>query len=261
MPSLGLGTWPMKRELYRVVPLAYLLGYRAFDTSEAYGNESFLGRALSILPRKHIFVTTKLSNAGQMRGNVREELLGSLARLRLDIVDLYLMHWPVPETFLSSWMQMEALYNEGLVRAIGVCNFHQHHLKCLLGIASVVPAVNQVELHPLLTQQSLVDFCRSRGIVVESYSPLARMDAKLITNQTLLAIARKYNKTVPQIVLKWIVQSGLTTCPKSSSFTRLKQNFSIFTFELSGDDMLEIARLNQNYRVRHNPDSVDFSKL
>jgi len=261
MPSVGLGTWPMTRELYRVVPMAFLAGYRAFDTSEAYGNEHFLGRSLQFFPRKRIFVTTKLSNSGQRRGNVREELLNSLNKLRLHEVDLYLMHWPVPETFLSSWKQMEVLYKEGFARAIGVCNFHQHHLDRLLGIASVVPAVNQIELHPLLSQEPLVHFCQKRGIAVESYSPLARMDRKLVMNSTILEISTKYDKTAAQIVLRWIVQSGFAACPKSSSYRRLKQNIGIFNFELANEDMLSISRLNCDYRVRHNPDTADFSKL
>lgn len=261
MPVLGLGTWPMKLMLYKVVPLSYFSGYRAFDTSEAYRNERHLGRILSFFPRKALFVTSKLSNVGQRRGNVRVELMNTLSRLRLKQLDLYLMHWPNPETFLNSWKQMEILYHEGLTRAIGVCNFHEHHLERLLDIATVVPALNQFELHPLLTQEPLVNFCRSKGILVEAYSPLARMDKKLIEHVVLEGIAEKYNKTVPQIVLRWIIQSGNATCPKTANYTRLRQNIDIFDFELSEAEMMKISGLNENYRVRHNPDTADFSRL
>jgi diketogulonate reductase-like aldo/keto reductase len=261
MPSLGLGTWPMKRVLYKVVPLALLAGYRAFDTSASYGNEHYLGRVLPLFSRKKIFVTSKLGNAGQRTGDVRSELMNTLSRLNLKNLDLYLMHWPNPETFLDSWKQMEQLYRESLVRAIGVCNFHQHHLEQLLEVASVVPALNQFELHPLLTQEPLVEFCRSKGIAVQAYSPLARMDKKLIQQEVLQSIATKYDKAVTQIVLRWIVQSGYATCPKSSNYQRLLQNIDLFDFELSESEMAEISGLNENYRVRHNPDTVDFSKV
>lgn len=261
MPSLGLGTWPMKRVLYKVVPLAFLAGYRAFDTSSAYGNEHYLGRVLKFFPRKSVFMTSKLSNSAQRTGDVRRALIQSLTALKTDYLDLYLMHWPNPDTYLGSWRQMEALYKEGLVKAIGVCNFHEHHFEKLFEIASVVPVINQVELHPLLTQKPLVDYCSKKGIAMEAYSPLARMDPRLINHPVLVKLGVKYKKTVPQVVLRWIVQSGYCTCPKSSSFKRIRQNMDIFDFELTDDDMRKIAGINENYRVRHNPDTADFSKL
>lgn len=153
--------------------------------------------------------------------------MNSLSKLRLKRLDLYLMHWPNPDTFLDSWKQMEKLYQEGLVRAIGVCNFHEYHLLQLLNIASVVPVVNQIELHPLLTQEPLVKFCQNNGIVVQAYSPLARMDKKLVENVLLKEISIQYNKTVPQVILRWIIQSGYLTCPKSSHYYRMKQNVEI----------------------------------
>jgi diketogulonate reductase-like aldo/keto reductase len=261
MPSLGLGTFPMKRKLLKTIPLAYSTGYRAFDTASAYGNESYLGWAFKLFPRSSFFITSKLSNSGQRSGDVRAELKATLSRLKLQYLDLYLMHWPNPETYLECWTQMEILYKEGLVRAIGLCNFHEHHLDQLLKVASVVPAINQIELHPLLTQQPLVNYCKSKGIAVEAYSPLARMDPKLIENHVLRELGDKHQKTVPQIVLRWIVQSGYLTCPKTSSYMRLRQNMGIFDFELSDDQMNRVAVLNENYRVRHNPDTADFRKL
>lgn len=261
MPQLGLGTFPMHRALLKIVPLAYLFGYRAFDTASAYGNEANLGRALKLFPRSSFFITSKLSNSGQRSGDVRKELNATLSRLKLKYLDLYLMHWPNPGTYLTCWKKMEILYREGFLRAIGVCNFHEHHLEELLAMASVVPAVNQFELHPLLTQQPLVDYCASKGIAVQAYSPLARMNAKLINNPVLKELADKYQKSVPQIVLRWIMQLGYLTCPKTSSFARLKQNMAIFDFHLSDDEMKKVTALNENYRVRHNPDHADFDKL
>ena len=261
MPLLGLGTWPMKRVLYKVVPLALYAGCRSIDTSSAYGNEHYLGRALRLFPRKSFFLTSKLSNSAQRTGDVRGALLKSLTALKTGYLDLYLMHWPNPETYLDCWLQMEELYKEGLVKAIGVCNFHEHHFEKLLEVATVIPMINQVELHPLLTQQPLVDYCAEKGIAMEAYSPLARMDSRLIEHPVLVEISAKYKKTVPQVVLRWIVQSGYCTCPKSSSYKRIRQNMDVFDFELSGDDMRQVAGLNENYRVRHNPDTADFSKL
>lgn len=261
IPTLGLGTFPMKRELLKVVPLALYFGYRAFDTASAYKNEKQLGRVLRFLPRSSVFITSKLSNGGQRRGNVEEELTGTLNRLKLRYLDLYLMHWPNPETYLSCWKQMEDLYEKGLVRAIGVCNFHIHHLEELLEEATVVPSINQFELHPLLTQQPLVDYCRQSGITVQAYSPLARMGHKLIGNSYLIELGIRYQKTVPQIILRWIVQSGHVTCPKTSTLSRLRQNIDIFDFELTEDEMEVVANLNEDYRVRHDPDTVDFSRL
>ena len=261
IPSLGLGTFPLNWSLLKIIPNAYRLGYRAFDTASAYRNERMLGLALKLFPRSTYCVTSKLSNSDQRKGNVRAALNGTLSRLKLKTLDLYLMHWPQTETFLDCWKQMEALYQEGLVGAIGVCNFHEHHLEKLLTIADVVPAINQIELHPLLTQQPLVDYCSSRGIAIEAYSPLARMDSKLIENHVLKSLAIKYQKNVPQIVLRWIVQSGFLTCPKSSNKRRLEQNIQIFDFSLTEEEMALINGLNENYRVRHNPDTADFSKL
>ena len=157
--------------------------------------------------------------------------------------------------------EMEKLYEEGLVGAIGVCNFHEHHLEKLLKIAKVKPVINQIELHPLLTQIPLRGYCKSKGIQIQSYSPVARMDKKLIENKILALIAKKYNKTVPQIILKWNIQSDIITIPKSGNKTRIRENFDIFNFELSDEELKKIDNLNENYRVRYNPDTVDYTKV
>lgn len=264
MPVIGLGTWPLNGwELMFVVRGAIRLGYRSFDTASAYGNEAWLGRGIRFFGRhrEDLFITTKLSNAEQRSGDIRGAFQNSLKKIGLSYVDLYLMHWPNPDTYFKSWKQMELLYKEGLTRAIGVCNFHQHHLQSLLEIADVIPALNQVELHPLLSQANLVFFCKEISIRVEAYSPFARMHEKLIKNEMIVAIAKKYKKTVPQIILRWDYQHGIVSVPKSKNQKRLKENLSIFDFSLSESDMALIDAMNMDFRIRHNPDRCDFSKL
>ncbi|MGA1871250.1 MAG: aldo/keto reductase [bacterium] len=250
-------------KLVSVVWKATRMQYCRFDTAAAYGNEEWLGRALKLCGkrRRNLFVTTKLSNSNQRSGDVRLHFKNSLSRLGLKYLDLYLMHWPNPDTYLNSWKQMELLYEEGLVRAIGVCNFHQHHLEKLFKIANVVPAINQIELHPMLSQKNLADFCERNTIKVEAYSPLARMHDKLIKNKTLASIAQKHNKSVPQVILRWNYQNGHLSVPKSSNLLRLKENISIFNFTLSNNEMFSIDQLNCNFRVRYDPDNCDFNKL
>lgn len=263
---LGLGTYPMNRwTLVRAVLYARSLGYVRFDTASAYQNERWLGRALKVARvlggNRRLFVTTKLSNGDQREGDVRLALEKSMSRLGLEKPDLYLMHWPNPETYLTCWRQMEDLYREGRVGAIGVCNFHPHHLDRLLKIATVVPAINQVELHPLLSQAGLRAFCHDRGIVVEAYSPVARMNTKLIHHPLLMSLAGKYGKTVPQIILRWDLQHGIPAVPKSSRRKGLKENISLFDFCLTEMEMEQMDGINENLRCRFDPDNCDFSKL
>lgn len=264
MPMIGMGTFPMNGlKLALTVRKAVRMGYCSFDTASAYHNEKWLGRGIRFCgkSRADLFITTKLSNGDQRSGDVRTAFQNSLWRLGIEYLDLYLMHWPNPETYLKSWKQMEAFYKEGLVRAIGVSNFHETHLEKLIEIANVMPAINQVEMHPLLSQANLVEFCKERGIKIAAYSPLARMNDKLIKNKVLIDIAKKYKKTVPQIILRWDYQSQIISIPKSSNPVRLKQNISILDFSLSGEEIDSIDQLNINFRVRHNPDNCDFSKL
>lgn len=264
MPMLGLGTYPMNGpRLAWTVAKALAAGYDRFDTASAYGNERWLGRGLRMArpwrPSRPIFLTTKLSNDEQ-RGDVRAALAGSLRRLGVERVDLYLLHWPQPDTFVDAWRQMEALYREGLARAIGVCNFHSHHLDRLLENAAVVPAVNQVERHPLLSQTPLLEHCRSRGIVLEAYSPMARMHPRLVRNPLLAELARRHGKTVPQIVLRWAIQQGVPAVPKSSRWKGLKDNLAVFDFALDADEMERIDGLDEEFRIRFHPDAYPIRK-
>ncbi|CUQ42692.1 2%2C5-didehydrogluconate reductase [Clostridium paraputrificum] len=264
IPVIGLGTYPMNNlELIKVIRKSVKLGYRSFDTATAYSNERFVGYGIKFsgVKRKELFISTKLSNAQQRSGEIESALKDSLKRLKLDYVDLYLMHWPNPETYIESWIKMEKLYKKGLAKAIGVCNFHKHHLEKLLEVASVIPAVNQIEVHPLLNQDELVSYCKSKGILVEAYTPLARMDNRLVSNETLIQIARKYDKKISQIVLRWDYQRGIVTIPKSNKVERLKDNINIFDFSLTEEEMIAINNVNINLRLRHNPDNCDFTKL
>ena len=264
MPWIGMGTYPLNGWRFALLLWkAVRMGYRSFDLASAYGNELWFGRGMRFCGkrRSELFVTTKLSNREQRQGDVETALHNSLARLGTKYLDLYLMHWPVPDLYLSSWKQMESLYKAGLVRAIGVCNFHQHHLRALLDVAEVVPAVNQVELHPLLSQSNLVRVCREAGIQVEAYSPFAQMHDRLIGNETLVAIAGRHQRTVPQVILRWDFQKGIVPVPRSSNPARLKENIGIVDFTLSDDEMQAIDSLNADFRVRYDPDNCDFSKL
>lgn len=265
MSIIGMGTYPLNGfSLLKAVSNSFKNGCISFDTSSAYHNERWLGyslKYLKLLGAKDIFVTTKLSNGSQRKGNIRKAFMDSKKKLGLKKVDLYLMHWPNPETFLDSWKEMELLCKEGHIRAIGVCNFHQHHLEKLLEVAEIIPAINQVELHPLLNQKSLVKYCESKGIKVQAYSPVARMDPKLIEHSVLVNLSKKYNKTVPQIILRWDIQNKIITIPKSGNPIRIKENFNIFDFKLTDEEILQIDNINEDYRVRFNPDTVDFMKV
>lgn len=264
MPLIGLGTYRLNGiKMISFIRKAVKHGYRNFDLAPAYGNECWFGRAIPFCGRlrKNLFITTKLSNRGQGTGDVRSQLLASMKRLMVKYLDLYLMHWPVPDRYASSWKQMEVLYKEGLVRAIGVCNFHQHHLKKLLDIADVIPAVNQVELHPLLSQGTLMAFCKEKGIRIEAYTPLARMHDRLIKNEILVSIAKQHQKTIPQIILRWDFQHSIPTIPKTSNLDRLRENINIHDLALSNEEMASIDSLNIDFRVRFDPDNCDFSKL
>ena len=264
MPVVGLGTFLMnKLPLVKTIRTASKMGYTSFDTSSAYQNESSVGWGLKFsgMKREEIFVTTKISNTQQYQSDARTALKLSLKNLKLSYVDLYLIHWPVPEKFQQTWLEMEQLYAEGLAKAIGVCNFHQHHIERLMEVASVTPAVNQVELHPLLSQEELAEFCRGLGIQIEAYSPVARMDEKLVKNPVLMEIARSHKKTVVQVILRWDYQHGIISIPKSSNPERLMQNIDIFDFSLTEQEMQRINSLNENYRVRYDPDNCDFKRL
>jgi diketogulonate reductase-like aldo/keto reductase len=202
-----------------------------------------------------------VSNKRQEKGNIREELFNTLKSYQTDYVDLYMFHWPVTGVYLDTWKQMEQLYKEGYCRAIGVANCHQHHLEEIFEIAEVIPMVNQFEIHPLFTQKPLIEFCKSKGIQVEAYTPIARFDDRLARLPALNAIARKYNKTIVQIVLRWHIQNKVIPVVRSLNKKRQLENISIFEFKLTEEEMCKIDSFNINSRLRYDPDNCDFSIL
>ena len=264
IPWIGLGTFPMKGdECEAAVRAAAKNEYRLFDSAAAYRNAESLGKALreSFSNREEYVIMTKLSNRQQRTRDVRKALTDSLRYLGMDYVDLYLLHWPNPGTYIECYQQMEELMKEGLIGSIGVCNFHEHHLKELLKYASVKPVVNQVELHPLLSQEHLVSFCQSQDIRMVSYTPFARMHPDLIENESLVKIAEKYGVKVTQVIVRWNYQHGYVVIPKSSNEIRQRENISVDTFILNDEDMKVIDECNKDFRVRHNPDTCDFEHL
>jgi diketogulonate reductase-like aldo/keto reductase len=259
MPRLGLGVWRAQEgpETENAVSAALKAGYRLIDTASMYGNEGAVGRAVraSGIPRGDIFVTTKVWNDQQGYDNTLRAFEQSFRNLGLDYVDLYLVHWPVPGKYKETYRALETLYEQGRVKAIGVSNFHIHHLEDLMGSCRIKPMVNQVELHPLLTQKKLLMFCRKEGIQVESWRPLMKGNLDL---PLLRELSAKYGKTPAQIVIRWHLQQGIVTIPKSVNESRIRENADVFGFELSPEDMVRLDGLNEDRRFGADPDHIDF---
>ena len=263
IPQLGMGIWRVAdADTARVVGTAFDLGYRHIDGAAGYGNEEGLGRAIraSGLPRRELFITTKLNNPDQGRKEALKGLDVSLGKLGLDYVDLYLIHWPCPrhDRFVDSWKAMIEARDAGKVRSIGVSNFRAQDIDRIVDATGVVPAINQIELHPLLQQTELRAYASARDIITESWAPLAR-GGELLANPVLKAVADKNGKTVAQVVLRWHVQLGLVVFPKSVTPTRVAENASIFDFVLDDDDMAKIATLDAGTRL--GPDPADFEDM
>lgn len=260
MPVLGLGTFRADNgsEAYNAVKYALEAGYRHIDTAAVYGNEESVGEAIrdSKIPREELFITTKLWNEEMRKSNQRRAAEESLKRLGLSYVDLYLIHWPVKGKYVESWLELEKLYADGLTRAIGVSNFHIHHLEDVLKVCKIVPAVNQVECHPYLTHEELADYCKGKGILFEPWSPLA--SGKALGDPVLNAIGEKYNKNAAQVILRWGLQRGFVNIPKSTHKERIVSNADLFDFELTPEDMARIYGLNKNMRVGADPETFTF---
>ncbi len=259
MPYFGLGVYKTAqgKETIEAVSYALEIGYRLIDTAAAYGNEKEVGIAVkeSGIPRKEIFITTKLWNDDHGYDSALKAFDESLKRLNLDYVDLYLIHWPVPGLRQESWKALEKIYSEGRCRAIGVSNYMIRHLEEMKQYAEIIPAVNQVEFSPFLYQKDLLDYCRSNKIEVEAYSPLARMKKK--NNPVVNSIAKKYNKTHAQILIRWCLEHKLIVIPKSSDKKRIRENADVFDFELSKEDMRQLDSLNENFRVSWDPSEIE----
>ena len=239
------------------------IGFTLLDFSAAYGNEQLIGKAIkkSGIERKNLFLTTRVSNKQQQKGNVREQFFNTLKKYGTDYVDLYMFHWPVTGVYLDTWKQMEQIYKEGYCRTIGVANCHQHHLEEIFKIADVVPQINQFEAHPLFTQKPLIEYCKSKNIAVEAYTPIARFDDRLVRLPALKTIAKKYNKSIVQVVLRWHIQTGIIPVVRSLNKKRQLENISVFDFELTSEEIQMIDGFNINSRLRYDPDNCDFSIL
>ena len=257
MPIFGLGTWNLNgKTAYNAIIGALDLGYRLIDTAMIYGNEREIGKALidSNLPREEIFITSKVWNTDQGYEATLKAFNQSLKRLMLKYLDLYLIHWPATPLRNESWKALEKIYDEGLVKSIGVSNFTIRHIKELLTTASIKPVVNQFELSPFLYQKTLVDYCQESDIVVEAYSPLTR--GRRLNSEILNKLSSKYNKSAAQILLRWALQHNVIVIPKSSSKNHLIENKEIFDFSIQESDMNILDNLNENYRIGDDPHSM-----
>jgi diketogulonate reductase-like aldo/keto reductase len=244
MPLLGLGVWQMSRgeETEKAILWALEAGYRLIDTAKIYRNEASVGKAVrtSGIPREEIFVTTKLWPSDFFR--VRAAFQESLDKLGLAFIDLYLIHWPIPVVKSAVWKSLEKIYAEGLVRAIGVSNYSVDQLKALVSTAKIAPTVNQVRFNPFSYKQKLLDFCKSKNIVLEAYSPLAR--GQKLNDSLIVDIAKKYGKTPAQIMIRWSLQHGLIPIPKSSRKERIVENAAVFDFQIAKNDMTRLDNLS-----------------
>ncbi len=261
IPSLGFGVFKIEDgdDVYGAVLKAIQSGYRLIDTAAEYGNEEGVGRAIkdSGVKREDLFITTKLRNADQGSEKTYDAFNLSLEKLGLDYLDLYLIHWPGPDKnlYTDSWKVMEKIYNDKKVRAIGVCNFHIPHLEHLLKNSDVIPALNQIELHPLMNQKEIRDYCKKQSILVQSWGPLMQgkkdLDAPLF-----LELGQKYGKSPAQIILRWHHQNEVLIIPKSVTPSRIAENIDIFDFSISSKDMEKINAFNKNERIGSNPDTM-----
>jgi methylglyoxal/glyoxal reductase len=258
IPIFGLGVFRSASETKDAVKWALEAGYRHIDTAKIYGNEADVAKGIkeSGVDRKDIFITTKLWNDDMRQGKQREAFEKSLELLETDYIDLYLIHWPAKGVYNDSWRIMEEYYKQGKIRAIGVSNFHKHHLEDLLTIAEVVPAVNQIECSPHLTQKPLFDYCNEKGIALEAWSPLG--GGKLLSDPAIQAVADKYGKTAAQVIIRWHIQRDTIVIPKSVHKDRIISNGEVFDFNISDEDMAAITAMNQNKRVGSDPDTFTF---
>lgn len=261
IPYVGFGVYNLKEKTIPSIEAALASGYRHIDTATRYQNEKEVGEVVRScgLKREDIFVTTKVWNDAQREHRQREAFENSLKELGLEYVDMYMVHWAIEGAYCETWKILEKLYEEKLVRAIGVCNFEIHHLQEIEKIQNIAPMVNQIEIHPKNTRKELIKYCQEHNIVCEAWSPLG--SGTLIDNPVLVELGKKYNKTSAQIMLRWDLQQNIVVIPRSSNPGRIAQNMDVFDFEISVEDMALIDSLNENQYnsiTGANPDNVTF---
>jgi 2,5-diketo-D-gluconate reductase A len=262
IPQFGFGVYQVPPEdTADAVQAALEVGYRHIDTAEMYGNEEGVGEGIraSGVPREEVFVTSKLNNGFHAHDDALKAFDGTLEALKSDYVDLFLVHWPLPGIdvdYVETWKAMEEIYRSGRARAIGVSNFKEHHLRKLFGATEVRPAVNQIEVHPYLTQDGLRAFDADHEIATEAWSPIAQ--GKVLDDPTIVRVAERHGKTPAQVTLRWHVQRGDIVFPKSVTRSRIEENFDVFDFELSADDMREITALDRDERTGPDPDTFNY---
>lgn len=263
IPQLGFGVFKVDpAETERAVSAALEAGYRHIDTAAVYRNEAGVGRAIAAsgIPRDELFITTKLWNSEQGAATSRGAIETSLETLGLDYVNLYLIHWPRPDLdrYVETFQQLEQFKAEGLTRSIGVSNFHQPHLERILAETDTVPAVNQIELHPAFAQRALREFGESRGILTEAWGPLGQGKYDLFGEKAVADAAAAHGVTPAQVVIRWHLQQGIIVFPKSSTPARIAENFDVFGFELTADEVAAIDALDRGQRVGADPDTATF---
>ena len=262
IPTVGFGTWQIAdTDATKIVEEALESGYRLIDTAAIYKNENGVGTALknTSIKREEIFLATKVWNTDQGYDATLRAMDSSLSKLKTDYLDLYMIHWPAPkqDKYLPSWKALMRLNKEGLAKSIGVCNFNQEQIERLINEAGVVPAVNQIEIHPHFQQRELRSLHEKHNIISEAWSPLAR--GKIFDNELIVSIGKKYNKTTAQVILRWHFENGIVAIPKSSNQKRILENLDIFDFNLTQEDLKNLLTIdNKNGRTGPDPDTADF---
>ncbi len=266
IPCIGFGTWQSAQgeEARSSVLAALETGYRHIDTAQAYGNEASVGQGVkdSGIPRKEIFITSKLANPIRGYQETLDAVQESLEKLGSDYADLFLLHWPRPvdhkddwkEKNAQSWRAFESLYREGVLKAIGISNFHPHHIDALMETAEIAPMVNQIRLAPGDTQEKVADYSRQKGMLLEAYSPLGT--GNIFDVAEMKAMAEKYGRTIAQVAIRWSLQRGYLPLPKSVTPTRIRENAQVFDFELAAEDMDVITKLKGSAGFSADPDHI-----
>jgi methylglyoxal/glyoxal reductase len=265
IPAIGLGTYQMKQieEVELAISTAYKAGYRHIDSAVIYRNESYIGEALKKykIPREEIFITTKIPSNKMKYEDAKKCIDNSLKNFQTDYIDLYLIHWPGAQSVedrIGVWRALEEGVDSGKIRSIGVSNFLPIHLKSILNVCKIKPAVNQIEIHPLFIDTDTIKLCEDEGILIEAYSTFARMDPKLIENKILNDISNKYQKKPTQILVRWAVQHGWVILPKSVHEERINENIDVDDFCITKEEINDIDSLNCNYKVAWDPRKIDF---